>query len=240
MVKNTLLSLRRTVLLTWRRARRAKIVNHAGVKLAITDVITPTVKRYIYAGDYEKSELKGIRRALAPDDIVLELGAGLGFISTYVAQRIGGDRVFAYEANPALEPTIRRNYELNRVTPTLELCMLGAETGVHTFYIEQDFWTSSTIASDHARAITVPVKPVNEVIQHIKPTMLIMDVEGGEIDLIPIMNLNTVRKIAVELHPETVGEQAAADLCAYLKQSGFQIAFSADGGKNLLLLRDNS
>ncbi len=36
----------------------------------------------------------------------MELGAGLGFLSTYCAKIMGSDNVVTYEANPALEPYI--------------------------------------------------------------------------------------------------------------------------------------
>lgn len=77
--------------------------------------------------------------------MVLELGAGIGFISTYCAKRIGSERVFAVEANPVDGGNNSRNLSLNGVTPQLTCGLLGRGDGEETFYIEGNFISSSTL-----------------------------------------------------------------------------------------------
>jgi hypothetical protein len=53
-----------------------------------------------------------------------------------------------------------------------------------------DFRVSSTIPSDISspRPIRVPVRSLNDELRRIRPTFLIVDIEGGEHDLIQHMN----------------------------------------------------
>jgi cyclopropane fatty-acyl-phospholipid synthase-like methyltransferase len=45
------------------------------------------VEQALSKGSYEQEELRLIGAVLSPDDVVLEVGAGLGLVSTFCAQR---------------------------------------------------------------------------------------------------------------------------------------------------------
>jgi len=77
------------------------------------------VEKALSRGRAQRDELQLLGTLLVPDDTVLDLGAGLGLVSAYCAKRIGSERVFAYEADPDLEPCIRETYQLNDVEPSL-------------------------------------------------------------------------------------------------------------------------
>jgi hypothetical protein len=94
MIKQFAINLRRQAYSAWRGLTQPHIINHTGGLLEIGDHISPKIIDSLYCGDYERSELKGIRKNLRKDDVVLELGRGLGFTSLYCAQRIGAERVF--------------------------------------------------------------------------------------------------------------------------------------------------
>jgi protein-L-isoaspartate O-methyltransferase len=83
------------------RVHRPQWAQVAGIELPLKHpLITPPIQRDIYFGDYERKELDVIERRLEPGDKVMEVGAGIGFLSAYCARVLGDDRVFAYEANP--------------------------------------------------------------------------------------------------------------------------------------------
>jgi tRNA G37 N-methylase Trm5 len=115
----------------------------SGTKIALEAYISQNVRNAIFSGVYEAAELRIVKAKLSADDIVMEIGAGLGLVSAFCAKKIGSDRVFAYEANPLLEPLIRNNYSLNNVCPTLNICMLDNAVGEQILYIHEDFWSSS-------------------------------------------------------------------------------------------------
>lgn len=234
-MREAALRTRRAALLGYRRLLRPRVVRHAGVLLAIGDHLSPAIVEWIYAGDYEKSELKAIRSSLEPSDVVLEVGAGLGFISMQCARAIGADRVHTFEANPALEPHIRRNYELNGLRPTLRVGLLGERAGEVDFYVERDFWESSaTRKGPGSTPIKVPVLPVNDEVRRIDPTFLIMDIEGGEYDLLRALDgFGNIRKVAIELHEEAIGPEKVAFVRRRLEEAGFAVDGRLSRGQQL-------
>ena len=122
--------------LAWRFTQPEWADNH-GVMLPVKHpLVSPGIAREIYLGDYEAKEIEIISRRLATDDVVFEVGAGLGYLSAYCAKRTGSDKVFTYEANPELIPLIRETHARNAVTPTLTNALLAQGEGEREFRIE--------------------------------------------------------------------------------------------------------
>ncbi|MCI1191333.1 FkbM family methyltransferase [Calidifontimicrobium sp. SYSU G02091] len=200
------------------------IVEIAGVKLEVGDDLDPAVREAMRTGTYEAPELRALAATLQPDDVVLELGTGVGLLSTFCAQRIGSDRVHTFEANPELEPRIRTTYRLNGVAPQLQMCMLGEREGVRPFYLHDAFWASSAEPGAGAtRVVEVPVRPLNAVIERLRPTLLVMDIEGGEHALLPIMDLRPFTRIVTELHERQLGRERTRAMIERLYAAGFRI-----------------
>ena len=65
-------------------------------------IITPAIHRAIVAGRFEAEEALQIPHIVRPGDRVLEIGAGIGFISTLLSRQRRVSRVVAVEANPFL------------------------------------------------------------------------------------------------------------------------------------------
>lgn len=212
------------LLVRYRLIFQPTLVEIDGIKLKIDDYFSQPIKKNIYQGYYENGELNIIKSQLLPDDIVMEIGAGIGFISTYCAKQIGSERVFAYEANPDLEERLRNTYQLNKVSPALEMCLVENKIGERTFYIEKNFWSSSIIPrSQDAKAITLPVKSFNEEIQRHNPTFLIIDIEGGEFELFKNADFFNVKKIMLELHNQVIGEEKVKFVKDRLLEAGFKM-----------------
>lgn len=203
---------------------RRPIVEIAGIKIPIDKHLSDNLRDAIFGGYYEGAELRTVKSKLDGNDRVMEIGTGIGFISSYCARLIGSERVFTFEANPALEPYIRQLYALNSVAPTLEICLLSDRIGEQTFYVEKDFWMSSTIrVNSDARPIQVPMKLLNEEIERIDPTFLILDIEGGEFDLFRYIDFRNIRKIAIELHTAILGREKAEFVKSVMAKHGFQV-----------------
>jgi FkbM family methyltransferase len=221
-IRPILIEVRKRVLRAYRRWQRPQVIRHAGVLLAIDPQISPQIREFLYSGEYERSELKALRRHLSADDVVMELGTGIGFISLACARRVGEARVFSFEANPALEPLIRRNYELNRVSPTLEICVLGKGDGETDFYVHDQYWLSSTQPGNpNTHHIRIPCRSLNDAIHRIDPTFLVMDIEGGERELFQFIDLHNIRKIALELHTDLLSVDETEIICQRLRDAGF-------------------
>lgn len=194
-----------------------------GIDIPVKISMGYSVLRFIDNGQYESGEVTIVKNTLTTEDRVLELGTGLGFISAYCSKKIGDNKVFTYEANPAMEPMISQLYKKNNVLPVVKFAMLGREKGLKKFYVsENGFFSSSQIPLKNAKEIDVEVLPLNEVIQVIQPTYFIMDIEGGEYDVFSFIDFQTIRKIQFELHPDLLGKEKVNEIFSLLAKNGFK------------------
>ena len=189
--------------------------------------ISESLRKTLYFGRYEVDEARIIHDKLAMDDIVLELGAGIGYLSALCAKRIGNERVYAFEANPNLEKVIRKTYALNAVQPALAMAALGHRPGKTSFFLEHNFWSSSTVKrSADATAIDVEMRDLNSEISRLSPTFLICDIEGGETELFSAIDFAGIRKLCVELHPHVVSNIALNGVLRKILEAGFECDFA--------------
>jgi FkbM family methyltransferase len=199
------------------------------------------VERALSKGGYEREELRLIGTVLSPADVVLEVGAGLGLVSSYCAKRIGSNRVFAYEADPELESCIRETYRLNGVEPTLEMCAVGAQAGRVTLYRDKHFVSSSVVRRRvGSRPVEVPGRALNYVVEKVRPTLLVIDAEGAERDLFQDAKLPTVNKIVLELHERVIGPDATERVRAQLAGLGFEVDQALSSPEHLVLERNRA
>jgi len=88
--------------------------------------------------------------------------------------------------------------------------------------------------------VTVPRLDLNAALERIRPTFLIVDIEGGESELFEFIRLDGIRKIAIELHDSVIGAKRAQEICDQLDQAGFTVDWShsssIDGYKKELFL----
>ena len=214
------------------------IVSVEGVRVRVGPHMSRRVEQAISRGGYERDELRLIGMVLSPSDVVLEVGAGLGVVSAYCAKQLGSSRVFAFEANPDLEPRIRETYALNGVEPTLEMCAIRATAGRVPLYRTKHLFSSSLIQRNAgALAIEVPGKALSYVVEKIRPTLLIVDVEGAEGELFDRAQLPGVTKIMLELHERVIGEDKARQLRGALNALGFREDRGLSSREHLVLRR---
>ncbi len=227
----------------WRRLSAAdlpygEVATIDGIRVRVHPSLSVKNAWRLVSGVHTRSERRLALSVVEPDDVVMELGGGIGMLSTACALRIGSERVFAFEANPALAPLIEENYALNGVAPEMNLCLLGAEPGVRDFHISSDFSDSSLFrdtTSRYARTVQVPVRSITAELARVRPTLLIVDIEGAEIELLPQADLAQVRKLIVELHPGSTGAVRANALRRRLRRLGYTEADKA--GNCILFVR---
>jgi len=224
------------------RVARRSIISIEGVRLRVGRHMSRRVERALTKGGHEREELRVLGAVLAPQDVVLELGAGLGLVSSYCAKRIGSNRVFAFEADPELEPCIRETYELNGVDPALEMCAVSAHSGRVTLYRDKHFVSSSVV---RRRVGTHPVevsgKALNYVVGRVRPTLLVINADGAEPELFDGAHLPTVSTIVLQLIPERViGLDRTERMRAQLDGLGFEVDQRFSSPEHLVLRRAGS
>jgi FkbM family methyltransferase len=194
-----------------------------GVWLSLPADASAAHRREVYAGRYERGEARCVLLRVAPDDVVMEIGAGVGFVSTLCARRVGSSRVTCYEGNSALLPRIRETFAVNGVAPALVNAVLGREASEAELFVEREFVASSLRErSGEARAVRVPQLAVNEELRRVRPSCLVIDIEGGESELLPAIAWDGVRKLVLEVHPHVIGEARVGELIALLAAQGFR------------------
>ena len=210
-----------------------------GVKMKIDPRMSAYQVNKLLCGRHTRHERQLMIPLLEPDDVVMELGGGIGMLSTACSLKIGGDRVHSYEANPTMESLIRKNYELNGVKPHLKMCMLDEKPGSCTFHVSEHFARSSAYQlkdQGETKAYEVPVESLNDEIHRIKPTVLIMDVQGSEGKLLGFADLSNVQKLLVEVHSNVIGISRVNELRRQLRNQGFSEVNRA--GQSFLYIRE--
>jgi FkbM family methyltransferase len=206
----------------WRLLRRPQRVRLHGVRLELSDDMPEPLVRGIYRERYERGEVRCLAATLRPRDVVLEVGGGLGFLSTFCALRLGSQAVHTFESNPMLIDRILRTYALNDVSPFLTNAVLGPGGRERSFFVEPNFSASSLIRrSRQATEVVVPELDVNRVVGELRPTVVVMDIEGGEAELVPLVDWAGVRALVIELHPDLLGSDRTREVTQWLGRAGF-------------------
>jgi FkbM family methyltransferase len=207
----------------WARLTQSP-VDVGGVRIRVHKSFSYGTVRALCSKYYEGPERRLIETEIQRNDTVMEIGGGLGYISTICSLRTDPARVFVYEANPKMEKIIRDTHCLNGVTPHLSMRMVGKERGAATFYVSNNFLVSSLFPSEEAsEAITVKVVSFREELERIKPTILIVDIEGGECELLGEFPLPSCRLVMFELHPKILGEGRANQVLTRMTNIGFRM-----------------
>ncbi|OLP59488.1 hypothetical protein BJF93_11560 [Xaviernesmea oryzae] len=210
----------------WRILTEAERVRLDGITIDTRKGhIADDIRALIFREAYEDTERALIRNALRPGMRVLEIGAGLGVVSLILARIAGPGKVLAYEANPTLEAKIRGNFALNSSLPELRMKALTVDGAPVRFFVDGALLSSSVY--DRAKGLNatmVESDALPAVLADFRPDMLVIDVEGAEVDLLGLPNLDPLAHIIAELHPHIVGDAAIDGLIAHLARLGFQLA----------------
>jgi FkbM family methyltransferase len=196
-----------------------------GVGVPPSPFLTPRRIERIAAGRYEGQEIAGALHLVRPGDRVLELGAGLGIVGAVTALNRAPERLLAFEANPDLIPHIRRLYAANGLQARMEVrnrILVGGEAPpTMPFHLAGSFLGSSLIERPRGRTVEVETLPWAAVIAELRPTVLLIDIEGGELDLLERAGLAGIRAIVIEFHPKVYGRPGMQHCQALLRRQGF-------------------
>lgn len=173
---------------------------------------------------YEKPECLLVREFITPDATVLELGACLGVVSCVLNKKLlRPERHVAVEGNPRIVESLARNKELNSCRFQIENCVVSHRSS------EEFFLGSSIVLSgrDHGEGEPLQVSGRSiadlEAKHGIQFDFLVMDIEGGEFDILSNQRefLARCRGIVVEKHPQVLGHERIREYEEGLRDLGF-------------------
>jgi len=203
---------------TYRFRSLKKSVKFHGLDVPVTgDHVSMIVWKMLLRGTYEAPELSALRAILQNSDTVLELGAGMGVVSSVAAKAHPTIHIESYEANPAMIPVIKDLHARNDITNvTLHNMLLLPDTSEtpRTFHVAASFAESSLIKGDMdgKSSVQVPQKDIRTVLSKLKPDVILCDIEGAEAEVFPGLDLTGVRAIVLELHPAKISRSAQAEI----------------------------
>lgn len=198
-------------------------VHGIAVPLA-SDEVSPVVWQALANGSYEAKEAKWVFKTVRPNDRVLELGAGIGIITSLIA-KVPGVQVWSFEANPstaALAQRVISANDIGNVVFTQGLLAAG-EPHVIPFYIRKDLWMSSMDKNQgpYEWEISLTSSNIDDFIADHAVNVLVMDIEGAERDLLRRSELPGIERIFLELHDHLYGLSGIREITQDLAAKGF-------------------
>ncbi|MBX3583302.1 MAG: FkbM family methyltransferase [Rhizobiaceae bacterium] len=220
-------------------------LNVHGVRVPIArDEVSPEIWHALKTGSYEANEARRVARAIRPGDRVLELGAGLGVITSIIAS-IDDVRVWSFEADPQTarlaERVIASNCDGN-VAMTNGILAAGPARTI-PFYRRADFWMSSGFAEQgpYEEVIEIASNDIDAFIGQHGINALVMDIEGAELDLLQEARLPGIERVFLELHDHLYGLAGVQAITSAMERKGLIydprgssgpcVLYSADDGE---------
>ncbi len=207
-----------------------------GIKVPIRgSFLAPKMRRHLMRGGYERAERKLLAELVKEGDVVIELGASLGIVTTLLGKKTGGEgAVVAVEANKQLAPHFRKQLAVNGIDANLihALACPIWEGAIPEKVRSQGFSLKPSSLSGRAEGPggdDVPWMTLKEIAEKAgvgSPSVIVIDVEGSEdiwCDQPPCFP-QSVRTVIVEIHPHIIGEIKAGESVQALIREGFQVA----------------
>ncbi|MBB3986106.1 FkbM family methyltransferase [Sagittula marina] len=200
-----------------------------GVRVPFSPFLNDMRIKRMKEARYEGTEIAGALSIVREGDRVLEMGTGLGVVGAVIAHNAKPEAVLSFEANPNLIPHIKELYALNDLTDRMEVRNQIVLTGPDqpstvTFHLRSTYLASSLIKSDNRKTTPVDVPTVNfaKLVRDFRPDVLVIDIEGGELDFLRHADLSTIRAMVIEFHPDHYGREGAVQCKDILRAAGFQ------------------
>lgn len=208
------------------------------MELIVDHRVGPRVRQSLYSERYERGEVFALLAHLDATDRVVEFGSGLGLLTILAARRAGSHRVWSYEANPRLLPLIREHCRLNGVEPHLRHGAVGVGLGSAVLHLGEEHSSSSILepATTAVRTV-VPRLDAAEEVERFRPTFLVVDVEGGEAEIIPRIAWEGIDKLLLEIHPEVLPSGEEGRILRHLSAQGLRVDRAVSSRRKKLLLR---
>ena len=151
-----------------------------------TPAISRTVKSRFVWGTYEDKERRLVEQHVPADLPVIEGGGSIGVISNVINRKLSHpENHIVIEANPDLLPVLEANRTLNDAKYEIVHAALDPNGPEVTFYLHK-LSVGGSVQRATGSAVTVPAVTVGGLIKEKgwDKVSLVIDIEGGELDLI--------------------------------------------------------
>jgi FkbM family methyltransferase len=160
----------------------------------------------IYAGLHEFNDMAFLLHLLNADDVFFDIGANVGSY-TLLASGVRGAKTVALEPVASTYNILSENIALNKLQPLTTALNAGAGAAASTIRFTTDEDTTNHVLSADESAdntIEVPVVTVDSLLIHNHPTLIKIDVEGYETEVLKGMtntlNSASLKALIIELN----------------------------------------
>jgi len=177
-----------------------------------------------------------MKKIIGSDDIIIDIGANIGYYVLLEAKLAKSGKVYAIEPVPANLELLKRNVELNNYY-NVEIFNYGiGDTNEERemFVVEKSNLCSfiKDPYTDIKNKIKVPVIKLDDFVEKFVgeyPSLIRMDTEGFEYNIIKgadkILKNNKPLKLFIELHPCRISEEKINYVVNTLEKNSFRVEF---------------
>ncbi len=198
-------------------------------------------KQLICDGVREKKSTEIMQKFIQPDDVILELGANIGYY-VLIESKILSEKghIYAVEPGPENVKLLKKNIELNNVKNIDVFHMaMSNEKGTAKLYIGPACNLHSLIGTTGVadeQYVEVETDTVDNFLKEKRPvTFLRMDIEGYETEIIDGMRETLkspqLKRFFVEIHPHRVSSEKMLNFLKKLLEYGFETAYCVSRDK---------
>lgn len=159
-----------------------------GFKIKVDPVFDKNIENVIYErGVYEFGTVSLIKQLLKEGDIFIDVGANIGFLSLAAAVAVGKKgEVLAFEAVPSTYDILVANKELNSFSQLQARCIgVGSKSETVTIQAEEENRGGASILNKNKTSgVEIEVKKLDELITSGPVTLIKIDVEGYEFEVL--------------------------------------------------------
>jgi FkbM family methyltransferase len=204
-----------------RRLLRPATIDIEGVRINARSPLMPlSLRKAIYHADHEASERLAVQAMVRPGDRVLEGGAGIGLVTISAAKIAGSGQVVSYEPGPSSYAMLKENVAMNSVEVDCRNRALGPQAGALNFHVSDNLVGSRAAVGPSDGVMNVVVDGISDALTETSSNVLILDIEGGEVDLIDACPLDRLDRIIMEIHPKIVGYERTSRMIAKIINAG--------------------
>ena len=202
------------------------------------------VSKHILKHDHYDLELCALVKKLLPtNSTCLDIGANIGFWSTYLATSCRAKKVYSFEPEPQNLSLLRYNIELNKNTDRVHIfpVAVGAAKSKLKLHLSADNAGDHQLyaTAESRDTVEVDVEPIDSLLPDQDVNFIKIDVQGYEpyvfSGMSSLLERNRQIVVLVEYWPDGIS-RAGADPQAFLNsllQMGFKFHFFSTG-KNAL------
>ncbi len=199
-----------------------------GVSLHLPKRNAGIKEELILYGVHEPFATSTYKKLLRPGDVIIDVGTNIGYYLAVANSALSGKcMIHGFEADPELARLAMTNCKIQQSECHIQHTAIADKRGVSTFFTSDVSNWGTLLERDELRLsgqVKVPTTTIDNYCEEhcITPTVIRMDIEGGEILALRGARqvLNDARLIFLELHCAFLDDKELMEILDILESSG--------------------